>query len=448
VGCSADEERTFDRTETAVCPECGAWRGSLGLEPTPDLYVQHIVEVFREVRRVLRDDATLWLNMGDCFAGNRSYQVPDSKHVDVGNRRGMTSSRRRDDLPIPRSDHLVTGLKPKDLVGIPWRVAFALQADGWWLRSDIVWFKRNCMPESVVDRPTRAHELIFLMAKSERYFYDADAIREPLAESSVARVNQPTFFEQTGGEKDYGKSGTNANRSSRRALENLARRSHTSAVDHEEPNLKDPYRSKTAENPHVGGRRQASEPGEPNWCNAVGRNKRSVWDIPTQPFRSAHFATFPVEVVEPCVLAGTSARGACPSCGTPWRRDVERERVPDRIGRVQGRLGDSITDAHGSDGRAGTRFNVSSTTVGWTDPCACSKAEPVPSLVLDPFCGSGTTGLVAKHLGRRFVGIELNTEYCAMAVERIARGYDGAMPDPKEGAAPLFEKAEDGHGQR
>jgi DNA modification methylase len=233
------------------------WVGQLGLEPTPDLYVAHMVEVFEAVRRVLRPDGTCWLNLGDSYATGagkvRGSRPGSPKHTDGA--RPMTQPNR---MPIP-------GLKPKDLVGIPWRVAFALQAAGWWLRSDIVWAKPNPMPESVTDRPTRSHEYLFLLAKSERYYYDAEAIKELASDVSLARIiKQPNFANQTGGPKDY-RNGTNPNRSMRQTLENFAK------------------------NP--------------------SRNRRSVWTISTAPYPEAHFATFPPDLVRPCVLAGTAADG-------------------------------------------------------------------------------------------------------------------------------------------
>ena len=155
--------------EHSTCARCGAWRGTLGLEPTPDLYVQHIVEVFREVRRVMRKDATLWCNLGDSYAN----AAPRGHFGDQGD----TSTGAHGEL-IPKRDWSAWSLKPKDLAGIPWRVAFALQADGWWLRSDIIWSKPNPMPESVTDRCTKAHEYVFLLAKSKKYYYDGEAIRE------------------------------------------------------------------------------------------------------------------------------------------------------------------------------------------------------------------------------------------------------------------------------
>jgi DNA modification methylase len=263
---------------------CGAWYGALGLEPTPDLYVENMVEVFREVRRVLRKDGTLWLNLGDTYAGGRrgGNPTPSTSGLEGGQTsqrqsmatRGLVESRRRDDFPIPRSDLRIDGIPEKNLVGIPWRVAFALQADGWILRSDIVWHKPNPMPESVTDRPTKAHEYLFLFSKSERYYYDADAIREPhtstLRDQAEARATRTA---------DHNKSVPDEMRNGIRG------------------------RDKTSVDPHAGGRRQAPEPGEPGAFHSAGRNKRDVWTIPTHPYAEAHFATYPEALVEPCILS-------------------------------------------------------------------------------------------------------------------------------------------------
>jgi len=221
--------------------------GQIGLEPSVDQFINRLVGVFSEVKRVLKHDGALWLNIGDSYtSGDRGYRAPDKKNP-------IRAMSYRPNTP--------DGLKPKDLIGVPWRLAFALQRDGWYLRSDIIWHKPNCMPESVKDRPTRAHEYLFLLTKSERYYYDYLAVRE---------VN--------------------------------------------------------------------------------GRNRRSVWSIPTQPFRGAHFATFPPALIEPCI-------------------------------------------------------------------CATSRPG---DFVLDPFWGSGTVGVVANALGRRYVGIELNPEYVKLSLARLS----------------------------
>lgn len=221
--------------------------GQLGLEPTPDEFVSAMVEVFREVRRVLRDDGTLWLNLGDSYANDGKWG---------GSTGGKHASALHGNSGIGRR-LLTTGLKPKDLIGIPWRVAFALQADGWYLRQDIIWHKPNPMPESVTDRCTKAHEYIFLFAKSERYYFDADAIKEQ-AVSNHASGNG--FKGRQGG---------------------------------------------AIHMPMSGGAGTADQ-----WLPGGMRNRRSVWTVSTKPFKGAHFATFPPDLIDPCVLAG------CPVDGT------------------------------------------------------------------------------------------------------------------------------------
>jgi DNA modification methylase len=215
--------------------------GQLGNEKTIDEYVSKMVLIFREVRRVLKDDGTLWLNLGDNF------------------------------------------FKNKQLVGMPWRVAFALQEDGWILRSDIVWSKLNPMPESVRDRPTRSHEYIFLFSKKAKgYYYDHEAIKEPIAESSMKRIQQKSFDTQTGGDKDY-KNGTNKNRSIRRALESFKTKHDLVGV----------------------GRYKDVNRDEARFMASGLRNKRTVWTFATKPYKEAHFAVFPDTLVTPCLLAGS-----------------------------------------------------------------------------------------------------------------------------------------------
>ena len=264
--------------------------GQLGLESTPEQYVSEMVEVFREVRRVLRKDGTVWLNLGDSYNGGGGYS-PDAPSNQGGNfnqhAKVFESSKRKG----------VGSLKPKDLVGIPWRVAFALQADGWYLRSDIIWSKPNPMPESVTDRPTKAHEYVFLLSKEGRYYFDQDAVREKWADERQGCPGSPSPKELT----------------------------------------------IPGQAPHT--------LGSIAWeSSAAGRNIRTVWTIATQPWAKAHYATFPEALVKRCVLAG------CPGGGT----------------------------------------------------------------VLDPFVGSGTTVRVARSLGRKGIGLDLNFEYLSeQARERI-----------------------------
>lgn len=249
--------------------------GQIGLEPTPAEFVAKLVEVFREVRRVLKDDGTLWINLGDSYAANRGYQVPSTlmngdatNQAQAGSGRGMLAS----DF----------GLKPKDLIGIPWRVAFALQADGWYLRQDIVWHKPNPMPESVTDRCTKSHEYIFLLAKSERYYYDAKAIAQPLAEATVQRLSQD-IESQVGSDRVPDK--TNG------AMKAVGPRFGGSKYGDD---AREESRTKSG-NEYTGGDGMA--------------NKRSVWTVATTPYKGAHFATFPTALIEPCILAGAPAGG-------------------------------------------------------------------------------------------------------------------------------------------
>ena len=326
--------------------------GQLGLEKTPDEYVINMVEVFRGVWRVLRDDGVAWLNLGDSYNGSGGAGGDYSA-------RGLKAGQ-----PKYPGRKIVT-LKPKDLVGIPWRVAFALQADGWYLRSDIIWHKPNPMPESVTDRPTKAHEYIFLLSKRQKYFYDAEAIREPIKENSGAcSVRTATKPED------------------KRESQNLTRK----------------------------------------YDVIKGANKRSVWTVATKPYPESHFAVFPPKLIEPCILAGTSPQ-ACEVCGSPWERVVERETKP------QGRsTGETYTaKAYKSPQSAvwGKKKNLGgdqkeSTTTGWRATCAHDNEGRERSVVLDPFAGSGTTLWVAENHGRDSVGIELNSEYVKLIEKRMA----------------------------
>jgi DNA modification methylase len=260
------------------CGKCGAVRidSQLGLERTPEEYVANLVQVFAEVRRVLKPSGTCWLNLGDSY-NSIGGTMGGGKNVEPRYRS------LRDQLP---------DLKPKDLVGIPWRVAFALQADGWYLRSDIIWSKPNPMPESVTDRPTKAHEYLFLLTKSARYYFDADAVRESLSESTERIHSSPQVVPTYGGRKTDALGGGHSGLTN--GTERLAKM-------------------------------QA----------AGGRNIRSVWSIATRPYPGAHFAVFPPELPERCIKAGSSERGVCPECGAPWERSIEI--VPRASGGREGR---------------------------------------------------------------------------------------------------------------
>lgn len=245
--------------------------GQIGLEDSPDAFVARLVEVFREVRRVLRDDGTLWLNLGDSYARTGGTD----RNISSAGKPGNTLKTL--DLIPDRKQRAPSGLKEKDLIGIPWRVAFALQADGWYLRQDIIWHKPNPMPESVTDRCTKAHEYVFMLSKSARYFYDQDAIAEPVTDSTLARVSQPSLANQAGSDRVPGK--TNGN-----------------------------MKAVLKQNGH--GRRHAGFNDRYFGANQKPtRNRRSVWTVSTKPFKEAHFATFPPDLIEPCVLAGAPVAG-------------------------------------------------------------------------------------------------------------------------------------------
>lgn len=340
--------------------------GQIGLEASAQEHMGILVEVFREVRRVLRPDGTCWVNYGDAYANRGGPQTEDFRKPgkDVYRNRGQAGGKNR----VPPA-----GLKPKDLMLLPARLAIALQEDGWWLRSEIVWAKGvsfcptysgSVMPDSCTDRPTCSHEKVFLLAKSAKYFYDAEAVRE----KAVSVPHSP------GNKRDNGRL--------------------TSSMGH----VQDPERS---------------------WASSGTRNLRNVWTINPRPYKEAHFATFPERLVEPCVKAGTSVAGCCPFCGSPWKRELQKS---------GGLLGKSWCD-HANDAEMGNAAPLSigrtgaptyrRETVGWSPTCSCGMDYTVPCVVLDPFMGSGTTGAVAIREGRSFIGIELNPSYVDMALARI-----------------------------
>lgn len=261
--------------------------GQIGLEDTPDAFVAQMVEVFREVRRVLRDDGTLWLNLGDSYAGSRCG--PQGLLGEMADR-SVASQRAARKLDAKHAAR--PGAKPKDLLGIPWRVAFALQADGWYLRQDIIWSKPNPMPESVRDRCTKAHEYVFLLSKGPKYHFDADAISEPISASSVARLAQDVES-QRGSDRGPGKiNGTMkaVGKGNAKTFRGGGAYTQSQSFDNSADASRD------------------SHGNEPNETGL--RNRRSVWTVATQPFKEGHFATYPPELIEPCILAG------CPAGGT------------------------------------------------------------------------------------------------------------------------------------
>ncbi len=326
--------------------------GHLGLEETPEQYIANMVEVFAYVWDILDDDGTLWVNLGDSYsAGGRGGGKEGG--IQAGNK-GSTTGK-------VLGTWKVDGFRPKNLLGIPWRVAIALQEAGWNLRQDIIWHKPNPMPESVTDRCTKAHEYIFLLSKSQKYFYDNEVIKEPAIYAGDDR-----------GSRNDSRRGTEANSMS----------------------------GKTGE----------------------FRNKRSVWTVNTKPYSGAHFAVFPEELIEPCILAGTSQRGHCPKCFARWSRITQRPNPPKVENSELDRFGNGKAGVHRKVGQAYQNWLNENPmqTIGWQPNCNCG-IDPVQDVVLDPFMGSGTTAQVAQQLGRKYLGCELNHDYKTLQDQRLAQ---------------------------
>lgn len=389
-----------------TCKRCGAERydHQLGLETLHDCngaftgqscgdcYICHMRAVFSEVWRVLRPDGTLWLNCSDSYnAAGRAGHGTRIGYKQGTNRASATGA----DMCRPTAP----GLKEKDLCGIPQRLALALQADGFYWRSEIIYAKKNPMPESCNDRPTRSHEQVFLFSKAPRYFIDMEAIREP----------------QEGDGRKCG--------------------------------------------PHLTGKiltmNEAEVRANTRWYGTKSydvtpdghRNARTVWFFSSEGFAGAHFATFPQALVSRCILAGTPQAGCCASCGTPYQRQVERDY--ELLGRHRD-TGDTLACAHGPDGRAGDRKRSVNTTTGFAPACSCTPAVRTPSIVLDPFGGSGTTALTARTLGRHGVSVDLSWPYLQLSRDRLRltaldRWHGKPTPGPVETFhdLPMFAREED-----
>lgn len=353
--------------------------GQVGLESTPEDYIANLVDVFREVRRVLRDDGVCWLNLGDTYALDSKWGGSPGwrQTAEIA---GAGASRRR----------RASGLRDGNLIGIPWRVALALQDDGWILRAEVIWSKRSPMPESVKTRPTRSHEQVFLLTKSQGYFYDWFAVTEKATQKSAGNgYVRPERM-------SWGERGPSV-----------------SAEGYER------------------------------------RNLRTVWTLSSHPFKGGHFAAFPPKLVIPCVKAGTSEHGCCPRCGAQWVREVKKERVPTRPA-VASKVyleppvnQDSPVRSHAGDicgNRDPQRHVTRYVTAGWNPGCECGESSKTPAVVLDPFGGAGTTPLVAESLGRVGLATELSHEYCLMAEERIRRPHKPRQSHQQaDGTMPLFE---------
>lgn len=373
-------------------------KGQMGREPTPEKYTERIVAVFREIRRVLRKDGVIFLNLGDCYCSTAPGTMGNELRRDGEFANVKTKNTKYRKMKRPKTP---PGLKTKDLVGIPWRVAFALQADGWWLRRDIIWHKPNPMRESCKDRCTTSHEYIFMLSRSGKYFYDRDAIREPINAETVMKT--PDGWDTSTGSGSHGAT-------------------------------------------HKNGR----EKGHKTYTQNKGANKGSVWKFAAQNFGGDHYATFPEILPEICIKAGTSEAGSCGKCGKPLERIVEegetdenwkRKSGADKSGEYRGKAQKNFKGAkvqNASDvKRRILKGMTEKKTTGWRRGCKC-KSKTVPCIVLDPFMGTGTTGAVAKRLGRDWIGIEISLKYVNMAKKRISKAVfepDLFIPQPNKTSA-------------
>ena len=326
--------------------DCLAW--ARGDDPCGACYVCNLRTWAAEMWRVLRDDGVMFLNLGDSYASTGTMATADERNA---TRSGTLTGGK---TPPGGRAPTPPGLKPKDLCGIPQRVVLALQADGWYWRSEIIWHKPNAMPSSVKDRPSTDHEYVFLLTKRARYFWDAEAVKEASAEPDRTRGD---------------------------------------AIGHTQ-------------------RRLAGRPVDRVAIQTATRNIRTVWTINTQPFSGAHYATWPEALVERMVKAGTSERGVCPTCGAPWRRVVDKGEAVNAPRNPNDALPYTANGSTNHGNGATTLHKVRTVeTVEWRPTCAHADASPIPAIVLDPFCGSGTTLLVARQLGRIGLGFDLSETY-------------------------------------
>jgi len=428
-------------SHSEFCIKCGAWSGQLGLEPNPQMFIDHLVEICREVKRVLKPSGTFWLNLGDTYYGS-------------GKGAGGDGSAKERYVPLenPIKQNIRSNwLQPKQKLMMPSRVAIALQDDGWILRSDIIWHKPNHMPSSVKDRLTCAYEHVFLFAKARRYYFDLDAIRQQSA-STIQRIPQPNVMNQPGGDKQRelrGEGGGNASRSAD-MVKSLARnyeesgskyleQEHPHSIrikgghtgDYTHPRGKNPgdiwevkEEKLTKHDIAVGriGNFSYTDPLHVKEYHPRGKNPGDLWRIPTTPFPGAHFATFPPKLIEPIIKAGCP-RWICSRCGKPRTRIIKTEKVEEEDDSTRKKR-PRINAMRAVPEKGWQSLHH---TIGWSD-CGCG-ADWVGGVVLDPFAGSGTALRVARKLGRRFIGIEVKPEYAEMCESRVKSDSYNPAPD-------------------
>ena len=364
-----------DAIYKSICNRCGAKRidEQLGLEDTPEEYVDNLVKLFMEIKRVLKKDGTVWLNLGDSYVSGKGRYSSVQQTISKKPRCEPLDGRRPD---LRHHKYL----KDKDLAGIPWRVAFALQADGWYLRQDIIWHKPNPMPESVTDRCTKSHEYIFLLTKSSQYYFDSHAIHE---KSTTFQPRVPGVVRNR--ELGYNsKVNLNPEAYKRNIKGDMSERGVTRTTEGLKLKAHEELTSET-------------------------KNKRSVWTVNTKPYSDAHFAVYPQKLIEPCIKAGCP-EFVCKKCGVPRERIVEKgDFIQTGGSRVKNT---TLSDEQ----KQGTGYHAIK-DAGWTN-CGCNAGWE-PGIVLDPFMGSGTTAVVARKLGRNYVGFELNEDYLKIAERRL-----------------------------
>lgn len=381
----------------------------IGQEKTPEEYVANLVQVFQGVKRVLRDDGTLWLNLGDSFSNGGSGQNFSSEHGSTANSTCKEGGFGHIKSTLKAKD---IGLKTKDLIGIPWMVAFALRADGWYLRQWCPWVKRNSMPESVQDRPSSSCETIFLLTKSEKYFYDSVAVRKPASEALLKQVLAGYNGEST---KDFfAHEAQDASGTKGRIIAGMRKRI-------------DKQRGHSRKHAGFNERWDQMSNEEQRACGSLRRNgdwfldsfQGMITDDEAQPlallvnasaYRGSHYATFPKNLVKPMILAGTSAHGCCSVCGAPWIRETETD--------VKGKRGTQPSQFRDPSGPQQSGIAAVTITTGWKQSCKCENTKPVPCTVLDCFGGSGTVAEVAIEYGRKAILCELDPNCQPLMKER------------------------------
>lgn len=383
----------------AYCQHCPAWHGVLGQEPNLHLFIHHLVQVFEEVKRVLHPSGTFWLNVGNSYA----HAGPQPS----------TGIHKRNQVPLPETFKRESLYKSKkQLSMMPARLALALQDAGWILRSEIVWAKGlsfapvsgSVMPESIQDRPCASHEMFYLFSKQDTYFYDINGCREPYADSTE-RESGTLYRGQA--RKDYASGGAqNPSDVKRRVLAAVARRLAERVSQTKQDGVGN--RTYTGFNARYAGNLGA------------GRNLRDTWFIQKEPLKERHFAAFPLALVTPAILLGTSEHGCCPACLTPWRRNLMKEPVPTHIQeQFEASRQRTESDLGRGDGYTHRKPNYRRKVLGegWVPGCQCQTTEEnlIPCTVLDPFVGSGRCGIAATRLGRSFIGIDANPDYCEIA---------------------------------